>query len=192
LGQSGDDNHWAALFIGSDDSYGSAVQPIYWNNGVPVAVTYSLNATINTGVENRIAFYSAEHAISNGTIRTNGTYLSNVTNLTVGADHQTDYLLDVEGASLFHGDVLHNGAVHFANDTTYYVDNSGASRLLRLGLGSADANASYALNIGGNVFINGIHYFGNSTGYYINNSGTAYLNNSTFVDYVTIYRNATL
>ena len=37
LGASG--NRWAKLYIGSTDSYGSAYQPIWWDNGVPVQVT---------------------------------------------------------------------------------------------------------------------------------------------------------
>ena len=191
LGQPNDGNHWGALFIGASDSYGTAEQPIYWNNGVPTVCTYALSATINSGTENRIAFYSSDTSISSGTIHTNGTYLSNVTNLTIGADHQADYLLDVEGNSLFHGDVLHNGIVYFANGNTYYINNSGDARLAHVGVGNADANSSYALNIGGNVYINGIHYFGNSTGYYINNSGNAYLNDSTILNSLTIHKDTT-
>lgn len=37
---------------------GSNVQPIYFNNGVPVATSYSLNAKVNAGTANRLAYYS--------------------------------------------------------------------------------------------------------------------------------------
>jgi len=37
LGASG--NRWAKVYVGSADSYGDAYTPIYWNDGVPAAVT---------------------------------------------------------------------------------------------------------------------------------------------------------
>ncbi len=55
---------WKALYIGTADSYGSTTQPIYWNNGVPTATTYSLSATVNSGTANQVAYYSSANAIS--------------------------------------------------------------------------------------------------------------------------------
>ena len=55
---------WKALYIGTADSYGSTTQPIYWNNGVPTATSYSLNATVNSGAANQVAYYSSANAIS--------------------------------------------------------------------------------------------------------------------------------
>lgn len=40
------DLKWKSLFIGTANSYGSATQPIWWNNGVPQAVTYLLQAQV--------------------------------------------------------------------------------------------------------------------------------------------------
>lgn len=37
---------------------GSNIQPIYFNNGVPVATSYSLNAKVNAGTAARLAYYS--------------------------------------------------------------------------------------------------------------------------------------
>lgn len=43
---------------------GSATQPIYFKDGKPVTVTYSLNATVKAGTSNRVAFYSGNNEIS--------------------------------------------------------------------------------------------------------------------------------
>ena len=37
---------WKELFVGTADSYGSGTQPVYWNNGVPKATTYSLAKSV--------------------------------------------------------------------------------------------------------------------------------------------------
>lgn len=44
LGTSG--QKWAKLYVGTADSYGSTSQPIYWNNGVPTAITGALANSI--------------------------------------------------------------------------------------------------------------------------------------------------
>jgi hypothetical protein len=62
LGVSG--NRWSKLYVGTADSYGSATNPIYWNAGVPTACTYSLNATVNSGAVNSLAYYSAGTTVS--------------------------------------------------------------------------------------------------------------------------------
>jgi hypothetical protein len=43
---------------------GSATQPIYFNNGVPTATSYSLNATLKAGTANRLAYYSGQYEVS--------------------------------------------------------------------------------------------------------------------------------
>ena len=148
--------------------------------GIQSATNDNNSITIKTGTANKIAWYNTTTQISAGTITTDGGYLANITNLDIGQNHQTTHKLAVNGTSLFTGNVTHNGIVYFANGTTYQVNNSGDARFRYVGVGSAAANSSYALNIGGNVYLNGIHYFGNGTTYYINNSGTANLNAGTF------------
>ena len=50
---------WSKLYVGTADTYGSTSRPIYWNAGVPTAITHSLNATINSGTaQYGIAYYS--------------------------------------------------------------------------------------------------------------------------------------
>lgn len=56
--------HWKALFIGTADSYGSNVKPVYWNAGVPKAIDYTINANIGAGINNAVAYYSAATTIS--------------------------------------------------------------------------------------------------------------------------------
>ena len=58
---------WAKLYIGGSNSYGSETQPIYWNDGVPVAITYSLSSTVNSGTANRMAYYDSNSDISAAT-----------------------------------------------------------------------------------------------------------------------------
>ena len=57
-------SRWAKLYIGGADTHGSGTQPIYWNDGVPTATTYSLNATISNGTANQVAYYSDAHTIA--------------------------------------------------------------------------------------------------------------------------------
>lgn len=43
---------------------GSATQPIYFSNGVPVACSYALKSTVNNGTTSRLAYYSGANTIS--------------------------------------------------------------------------------------------------------------------------------
>lgn len=63
-GGSSGQKRWKALFIGTDNSYGSGTQPIYWNDGVPKATTYALNATVPVGAANYILYYSAANTLA--------------------------------------------------------------------------------------------------------------------------------
>lgn len=50
LGVSG--TRWSKLFLGTEDSYGSSTVPVYWNAGVPTAITsYSGNAATATKLQ---------------------------------------------------------------------------------------------------------------------------------------------
>ena len=169
-------NSWIAVGgNGSNTGVGSTTQPVYLSaDGILSTTTYSLSATISGGTASRIAYYSAAHTISSGSIVTDGGYLGSVSYLSVNTAHQTGYRAYINGTTYFNGNTTHNGIAYFANGTTYYINNSGDSRLRYLGVGSAAPSTSYALNIGGNVFLNGIHYFGNGTTYYINNSAVGY------------------
>ena len=63
--------------------------------------------------------------ISTGNATING-------NLGIGADYAVlggSYKLYVNGSTYFNGDTTHNGIDYFANDTTYYIDNSAVAYL---------------------------------------------------------------
>ena len=49
---------WGKVLVGTADSYGSDTQGIYWKNGVPTAMTYSLNANVQTGAAGALSYYS--------------------------------------------------------------------------------------------------------------------------------------
>lgn len=78
-----DDYKWAKVYIGTADTYGSTTKGVYWNAGVPTAMTYELKSTVNNGTATRIAYYSGTNAVSSGSIVTDGSYLHDVSSLYV-------------------------------------------------------------------------------------------------------------
>lgn len=60
-------NATMATKLGSAD-VGSATQGMYLSKGTPTAMTYSLNATINSGANNNIAYFSGTNEVSGTTI----------------------------------------------------------------------------------------------------------------------------
>lgn len=136
------------------NAIGGSFKPVYVNNhGEVVACTYTVQSTVNAGTANRMTYYSGANALSAASeIYTNGKYLA------IGEDNSS-YKLYISGASYLKGNITHNGTVFFANGTTYSITNSADARLRYLGVGTANYNSSYAINIGGamNVSGNAIH-----------------------------------
>lgn len=64
---------------------GSTTKGIYLNAGVPTQMTYSLNATVNSGTVNRLAYYSNTNEISTFTIQQCPT---NITSIYVWGSYQ--------------------------------------------------------------------------------------------------------
>lgn len=101
---------------------GSLTQPIYFTtDGLPASTTYYLQANVAAnGNANRLAYYSAvdnstlsvKNTISAGTIVTNGTYMSNISYLTINGDNQTDYRLRV------YGNIYNDGTIWCGTQTT--------------------------------------------------------------------------
>ena len=83
---------WAKVYIGTADTYGSTTKGVYWNAGVPTAMTYELKSTVNNGTATRIAYYSGTNAVSSGSIVTNGSFLHNVSSLYVT---KNDWVFDL-------------------------------------------------------------------------------------------------
>lgn len=112
-------NKWNSLYvsqvyIGSQDSYGSTTQPIYWNNGVPTAITGALANSI-TG---NAATASTTKALKTADITTGS-------NITSHADVIQQYFSanysSVPRKSLlsFYSDKKNPGSQYFG----YYIDN---------------------------------------------------------------------
>lgn len=103
-------SRWKAVYIGTKDTYGSSTNPIYWNGGVPTACSYSLNASINSGTTNQLAWYNSSNSITTGTkLATNGT------NLGIGTTAVGDIgsnALYVNGTSKFVGTTTHTDYIY--------------------------------------------------------------------------------
>lgn len=84
---------WVKVYIGTADTYGSTTKGVYWNAGVPTAMTYELKSTVNDGTATRIAYYSGTNAVSSGSIITDGSYLRNI-----GGYNNSSYSLSAESA----------------------------------------------------------------------------------------------
>lgn len=74
---------WAKVYIGTADTYGSTTKGVYWNAGVPAAMTYELKSTVNSGTATSIAYYSGTNVVSSGSIVTDGSFLHDVSSLYV-------------------------------------------------------------------------------------------------------------
>ena len=83
---------WAKVYIGTANTYGSTTKGVYWNAGVPTAMTYELKSTVNNGTATRIAYYSGTNVVSSGSIVTDGSYLHNVSSLYVT---KNDWVFDL-------------------------------------------------------------------------------------------------
>lgn len=112
------------VYIPAWNSIGSVSKPIYIDGtGHPATVAWELKATVNSGVTNKIAYYSGENAISSGTITTDGTYLGSVSYLSVNTEHQTTYRLYVTGESWIKGK-LWTQDLYPDTDTSYDLGSS--------------------------------------------------------------------
>ena len=80
-------------------SVGSTTKGIYFNNGIPTVV----DVAVESGGTNKLTYYSSSTKIEDGDITTNGKYLANITNLTIGGNHQTTYALSATGKIKLNG-----------------------------------------------------------------------------------------
>lgn len=102
---------------------GSGTQPVYiQNNGNVAACSYSLNATIEAGTANRMAYYKTANQIGSS-----GHYVTS-SQVGINASSSKNYTFYVGGDSLFDNAVTINGNVHIIPDTD--VDLNGAGSLV--------------------------------------------------------------
>lgn len=115
LGVSG--TRWSKLYVGTADSYGSNTQPIYWNAGVPTAITYTANRLYYPSAVN--SFTAGTHFVSDTKIAINSTNIPNET-------------LYVNGTSYHNGNDTHAGSIYPQTDSQY--DIGGANQHWRNGV----------------------------------------------------------
>lgn len=138
---------WKALFVGTANTYGSATQPIYWNDGVPAATTYSLSATINAGAANRAAYYSGTNAIS----QASSIYM-NTTKIGINSTTEPTQNLFVNGTARFA-----IGSSDYSSNKNFIIGSSGRRYLSIGAAGLQGYDASDAASIlyfqyeGGNI-----------------------------------------
>lgn len=100
---------------------GSNTQPVWINNGVATALTYTANRL----------YYSASATSFEPTNHyANSTQL--ILNIPSGTPQITNDTLYVNGTSYFKGDVTHDGKVYFKNDQSYYIDKNAQGYLNKL------------------------------------------------------------
>ena len=78
-------SRWSALYVGSANSYGDAYTPVYWNTGVPAAVTplQRIAFTIasgKTGVKLAHAAFTTKSYVTQIVVDTGAANLNNVIN----------------------------------------------------------------------------------------------------------------
>lgn len=150
LGESG--KRWSKLYVGTADTYGSNTQPIYWNAGVPTAITYTANRLYYPSTVD--AFTAGTHYISDTKIAINSTSIPN----------ETLYV---------------NGTEKIANDTDA-TSNSAAALMVVGGL-AVGKKVNIGTLDGGQHIINGNVQLNAQSGSYneglrINRSTTGYAN----------------
>lgn len=101
---------------------GDTNKGVYINaNGEAVATTYTIDAKIDSGTANRIAWYKGANEIASGTIVTDGNYLSKINYLSINTDHQTSYRLYVNGTSYHNGETVVAGTLRPEQTCTRYL-----------------------------------------------------------------------
>ena len=155
---------WAKVYIGTADTYGSTTKGVYWNAGVPTAMTYELKSTVNNGTATRIAYYSGTNAVSSGSIVTNGSFLHNVSSLYVT---KNDWVFDL-GHNYTNQDAYLSadaGGIEIAFNITNEGQTMTSIRPDSIYIGKKDSdgdfhgiittdNASGSITAGGKVVVN--------------------------------------
>ena len=154
LGTSGaSGKRWSALYIGTADTYGSATQPIYWNNGVPTALTYTQKRLYYS--ESTTSFEDADCYCDGSTITINGTSAPthNGTLQVLGTSIFEDALPNTTttydlGSSSLIWQTLYSQTI-----STRYIDSGAAAswsdKTLYLGYGSTNLTAAIKMYYSG-------------------------------------------
>ena len=143
-------------------SNGSATNPVYFSEGVPVACTYSLSATVNSGSAGRLAYYSGARAIDDYSSTLGGSatpiYLSSGTPTECSYSF-TDYLPltgGTIGGNLKVGDGDTGGTL-----TVYGTGTYGINATIQFGDSSSEvsiqhnADKDITIHASGTVYLDG-------------------------------------
>lgn len=116
---------WAKLYIGTADTYGSSTQPIYWNAGVPEALTFTANRL----------YYSASASSFTYT-----NHYAATDKLAINYTNEPTQNFYVNGTSYFGGAITTTGNLVPNSDGTQNLGVGGenASRWAKLYIGDAD------------------------------------------------------
>lgn len=109
------------VFTSYNTQVGNSTNPIYIKqNGEAAACSYSLNATIEAGTTNRMAYYKTANQIGSS-----GHYVTS-SQVGINASSSKNYTFYVGGDSLFDNAVTINGNVHILPDTDVGLDGAGS------------------------------------------------------------------
>ena len=109
------------VFASYNTQVGNSTNPIYIKqNGEAAACSYSLNATIEAGTANRMAYYKAANQIGSS-----GHYVTS-SQVGINASSSKNYTFYVGGDSLFDNAVTINGNVHILPDTNVGLNGAGS------------------------------------------------------------------
>lgn len=117
----GNDNQRMFVSAKYNAEVGSGTQPVYvQSNGNVTACSYSLNATIEAGTANRMAYYKTANQIGSS-----GHYVTS-SQVGINASSSKDYTFYVGGTSLLDNAVTINGNLHIIPDTDVGLNAAGS------------------------------------------------------------------
>lgn len=117
---------WAKLYVGTADTYGSNTQPIYWNAGVPTALTYTINRLYYG--ESQTSFTYTGHYVS-------------TSKLAINYQNEPTQNFYVNGTAYISGAVTLNGNLLPSTTETQSLGSGGANgvRWAKLYIGDIDS-----------------------------------------------------
>ena len=131
---------WSAIYLGNGNAYGNNTNPIYWADGVPVSLTYTVNRLYYSA--STFSFEHTNHFASPSKLAINW-YVSNDTD-----DYNNTYTLYVNGTSFFNNDVSINGHIIPSISNRYTLGLKGTNHFTNVYVGTdisygSDTNPIY-------------------------------------------------
>lgn len=130
-----------------DGTVGSPTQPVYINNSVVTAITYTPNRLYCSGNETDQNKHTASSFIPTNHYANENQIALGTTTLPAANNQDTLY---VNGTTYFNGNTTHNGIDYFANGTTYYINNYATGYLSDFCVDKTRLNDNYLSFYSGN------------------------------------------